>query len=279
VTQLPEVEVIRKDLEKDIVGKRIKDVSVKTAALVGRHRNRPEFVKALQGRKIDAITRRGIHLLFELDEGLVLVVRLGSQAAISRETASEEGGKHTQVIATFTTGGALHYVDPVKDGELFVVPAEELPGLEELSPKGIDPLAETFTWPAFSEQLKARKAPLKTVLGDESFIVGLGELYSDEILWAAGLSGRRLSHTLSSQEVRRLYRAVLEVLYEAVKQRGAGEGDPGDLDPFADADDQEYGEHIRVYGKEGDPCGRCRQPIVRGKIDKLESYYCAQCQT
>jgi formamidopyrimidine-DNA glycosylase len=253
VTNLPEVEVIRKDLEREIVGKRVKEATVKTASLVRRHRNRPEFYKVLEGRKITSVARRGTHLLMQLDDGNVLVVRLGSHSTMSRETASAEAGKDTQFVAAFTTGGAMHYTDVVKDGELFVTPAGELEGLPELRPEGIDPLADQFTWHSIGRELAARKQPLKTLLTDEAFIIGLGDLYSDEILWSAGLAGKRPSDSLSAQEVRRLYRAILEVLYEAVKQGGSLPEMP-DLD--ADDDEDEagvYGEHVKVYGPEGMP--------------------------
>jgi formamidopyrimidine-DNA glycosylase len=276
LTQLPEVEVARKDLEREIVGKRIKEVTVRSAALVTRHRNRPEFYKALEGRKIESITRRGTVLALGLDEGHTLVLKLGSQATLTRETASSEGGRDTQFVAVFTTGGALHYADAAKDGELFVVPSEELPTLPEFAPGGIDPLADQFTWPAFSQQLAARRRALKTVLVDESFMVGLGDLYADEILWAAGLAGSRGSHTLSSQEVRRLYRAILEVLHESVKQGGTAEAPEGD----DEEDSGDFGDHLKVFQRTGLPCARCRQPIQHGEVDDgVESYYCKQCQT
>ena len=275
MTRLPEIEVLRKDLEKDVLHKRIKDVTVKTANIVARHRNRPEFVKALTGRKIQALDRRGTHLVFDLDEDVVLVVRLGSQGTLTRETASQALGKHTQVAATFTNGGALHVIDPLKDGELFVIPRSELDGLPELAPTGIDPLTDTFTWPSFSQELRRRNSPLRHVLKDDSFILGLGDVYADEILWAAGLSGKRPSAELSSQEFRRLYRAVQEVLQEAVKQGGTGE--PSDYD---DDDEYESGDFIKVYGKEGFACPRCRQPIVKETDDDgSDAFFCANCQT
>lgn len=277
MTQLPEIEVIRKHLEKDVVGKRIKEVTVKTAGIVGHHRNRPEFARALEGRKIEAISRRGTDLLLELDEGKVLVVRLGVHATVSRETATAEAARHTQVVATFTTGGALHYADSDRDGQLWVIDADELETLPELQATGIDPLADVFTWHEIDQQLKTRRTKLKALLVDPTFMIGLGDVYSDEILWAAGLAGGRPSHTLSSQEVRRLYRAVFEVLQEAVKQ-GTSDAASGEApDPL---DDEDQSEHLKVYGKAGQPCARCRQPIRRGRIDrKLLSYYCAQCQT
>ena len=275
MTLLPEIEVLRKDLEKEVVGKRIKDVTVKVASVVARHRNRPDFVKALSGRKIQALERRGTHLVFDLDEGAALVVRLGSQGTLTRETASMALGKHTQVAATFTSGGSLHVVDPNKDGELFVVSDEELDQLPELAPAGIDPLTDTFTWPSFSQELRRRNAPLRTVLKDDGFMVGLGDVYADEILWSAGLSGDRQSAALSSQEFRRLYRAVQEVLQEAVKQGGTD-----DRSDYDDDDEVESGEFLKVYGRTGLPCPRCRQPIHQStEPDGTEAYFCISCQT
>lgn len=275
MTQLPEVEVIRKDLEREIVGKRFKDVEVKTASLVTRQRNRPDFYRALDGRKIEGVSRRGTALLFELDDGTTLVVKFGSEASMTRETATSEPGKDAQMVAVFTTGGAIHYTDVNKDGELFVVPTDQLGELPELAPSGIDPLADTFTWHAFSQELIARRRRLKPLLIDPTFMVGLGNLYADEILWGAGLSGSRPSNQLSAQEVRRLYRAVLEVLYEAVKQGGTAEVPQGD----EEEDSGDYGDYIKVYGRKGLPCPRCRQPIQVTRIEKgVDSYHCPQCQ-
>jgi formamidopyrimidine-DNA glycosylase len=275
VTLLPEIEVLRKDLEKEVLNKRIKDVTVKNAAVVARHRNRPEFVKALSGHKIQSLDRRGTHLVFNLDDNASLVVRLGTQGTLSRETANEPLGKHTLVAATFATGGSLHVVDPTKDGELFVVATDELDDLTELTPAGIDPLTDTFTWPSFSQELRNRNAQLRAVLKDDSFMVGLGDVYADEILWAAGLSGSRSSGDLSSQEFRRLYRAVQEVLQEAVKQGGTDE-----RSDYDDDDEVESGEFLKVYGRTGAACPRCRQPIVQETDDDgSEAYFCANCQT
>jgi formamidopyrimidine-DNA glycosylase len=276
VTNLPEVEVLRKDLEREVVGKRIKAATVRTASLVGRHRNRPEFYKRLEGRKIASVSRRGTHLLLDLDGEDVLVVRLGTQSTITRETATAEAGPHTQFVAVFTTGGALHYTDPLKDGELYVVARDEVASLPELHPAGLDPLADQLTWHSIGRELAVRRQPLKALLVDESFIVGLGDLYADEILWSAGLAGNRPSEALSAQEVRRLYRAIFEVLYEAVKQGGTGEV----AEDFDDDEEHgDFGDYIKVYGREGLPCARCRQPIVREQVGGVDHYWCPQCQT
>lgn len=272
MTYLPEVEVIRKELEKEVQGKRFKTINVKSATSVGRHRNRPEFYRQLDGRKIEAVTRRGTLLLFELDDEQTLVVLLGSRGGLTRETATEEAGPDTQFTASFTTGGALHLVDPRKDAELFVIPTVELDELPELSTGGIDALADTFTWHAFGQELMVRQQALALLLRDESFILGLGDLYADEILWSAGLSPQRQSNSPTSQEVRRLYRAIFEVLYEAVKQGGV-EMDDGD-DAAA-----EYPEFVKVYERVGQQCPRCRRPIEQVEVSGVAVYACSGCQT
>lgn len=279
MTQLPEVEVIRKDLEKEIVGKRFRDVTVKSAAMVSRHGTGADFSKLLEGSKVEGVSRRGVYLLLKLDDGQVLVVRLGAHGLLTRETANSEPDENAQFVATFTTGGALHLVDETKAGELFIVPAHELDAVPELSTGGIDPLSDTFTWHAFGSELKSRQTRLKKLFVDESFMLGLGDLYSDEILWAAGIAGTRVSNTLSSQEVRRLYRAVFEVLYEAVKQRGTSDRLAGDhTDLFGEPG--EYGDHLKVYERVGQPCARCRRPVERIRLDTdLYSYHCPACQT
>ncbi|MGH8907424.1 MAG: hypothetical protein ACRD0K_13090 [Egibacteraceae bacterium] len=117
------------------------------------------------------------------------------------------------------------------------------------------------------------------MLSDETFVVGLGDVYSDEILWAAGLSGMRLSSKLSAQEVRRLYRAMQEVLHEAVKH-GGGAADPADEgdDLF---DDPLANQHLKVYGRSGQRCARCRRTVAFARIDDppIPSHFCPNCQT
>lgn len=274
MTHLPEAEVIRKTLEKEVVGKRFKTIDVKAASTVGRHRNRPEFTGRLEGRKIAGVSRRGTQLVLDLDDGAALVLLLGAEGGLARETATAPPSGDTQAVLTFTTGGALHVVDPTKEAEMFVVGEGELDGL----PGGIDPLAGTFTWQAFGRQLMERRQPLAALLRDESFILGLGDVYADEILWSAGIAGERVSATLSSQEIRRLYRAVFEVLYEAVKQGSAEEGNGSQRQVHSVVGGRPH--HLDVHGRAGEACPRCRRPITLEKLGKgLVVSQCRACQT
>jgi formamidopyrimidine-DNA glycosylase len=112
---------------------------------------------------------------------------------------------------------------------------------------------------------------------DQKFISGLGNIYSDEVLFAAGLRYDRMSDTLSSQEVRRMYRALQEVLQDAIRARGTTLDDEAYVDLFGKPG--EYQNELKVYGREGLPCRRCRTPIRTVKISGRTSYFCPQCQS
>jgi formamidopyrimidine-DNA glycosylase len=124
--------------------------------------------------------------------------------------------------------------------------------------------------------LAERKTKLKPLLMDQKFIAGIGNVYSDEILFEAGLKWERQSDSLSEQEVRRLYRAISETLQGAVKYRGSSLADEGYVDLFGKPG--EYQDHHQVYGREGQACTRCRRPIHRARYSNRSTFYCDACQ-
>jgi formamidopyrimidine-DNA glycosylase len=277
VTQLPEIEVLRRDVEKEALGKKVKDVWLSPADLVRRHGTIKDFAAALVDTKITGVDRRGRAVLLALDSGRTLVLLPGSRARATKETATADRGELTRMVIAFSTGGALHYVDAEPDGELFVTDTELVDEVEELQGLGMDPLAEPIPWPVLSQALTERADILKAVLADDGFVVGLGDVYSDEVLFEAGLAPDRGSATLSSQEVRRLHRSILEVVYEAIKQGGAdrppADGSGGFI-PYAEVD------HLKVYAREGLPDARSRAIIQHTKIRKgVSSYHSSATQS
>jgi formamidopyrimidine-DNA glycosylase len=279
--ELPEVEVMRRDLERDVVGRRIKQSEVKgtrnAMRVIRRHPKRKDFTSRLDGRKIQKIDRRGKYLLFTLDSGDVLVVHFGMSAQFHRGTGRVALPPHTHVVLTFQQGGDLRFADPRTFGEMFVAAPDELGKIKELQHLAIDPLDQVFTWPTFQYLLTQRATKMKQLLMDQKFISGLGNIYSDEVLFAAGLRYDRVSDSLSSQEVRRLYRAIQETLQEAIKARGTTLDDEAYVDLFGKPG--EYGAELKVYGREGLPCRRCRTAIQSVKISQRTSYFCPQCQS
>jgi len=278
VPELPEVETIRRDLEKEVVGRRIKSVEVKGKRSVRRHKTGAEFRALLEGRKVTGIRRGGKYLLVDLDDGDVLVVHLGMSGQLLRvKSAREPLERHTHVVVTFTQGGQLRFVDPRTFGELFVTKADELSSaVPELAHLGFDPLEDVMSWARFGMMLADRHANLKSLLMDQKFVAGIGNVYSDEILFAAGLRYDRLSDTLSAQEVRRLYRAMIETLSEAVKMRGSSLADEQYRDLYGEVGEYQ-GQH-QVYDREGRPCRRCRNAVVKVKVNGRSAYLCEHCQ-
>jgi formamidopyrimidine-DNA glycosylase len=279
--ELPEVEVMRRDLEKDVVGRRIKTAEVKGSRnamrVIRRHGKRKDFTSRLVGRKLTKVERRGKYVLLHLDSGDALVTHFGMSGQFQRGNGRVVVEPHTHVVLTFQQGGDLRFIDPRTFGEMFVTTADELGKVKELQHIAIDPLDQVFTWPTFQYLLAQRGAKMKQLLMDQKFISGLGNIYSDEVLFAAGLRYDRLSDTLSSQEVRRLYRAIQETVQEAIKMRGTTLDDEAYVDLFGKPG--EYQGELKVYGREGEPCRRCRTPIQTVKVSQRTSYFCPQCQS
>jgi formamidopyrimidine-DNA glycosylase len=276
--ELPEVEVVRRDLEREVVGKRIKAVDADGMRSIRRHHNRKQFASRLVGRKITGVERRGKYLLCRLDGGDVLVIHLGMSGQLLRaKTARENTGKHTHVTITFTQGGQLRFVDPRTFGEMFVTELDDVEKqVNELAHLGLDPLDTVMSWDVFGRIVADRHAKLKPLLMDQKFLAGIGNIYSDEILFGAGLRWDRMSDSLSSQEIRRLYRAMIETLQDAVKYRGSSLADEQYVDLFGKPG--EYQTHHKVYAREGEACRRCRHVIVRERVGGRSTFFCGACQ-
>jgi formamidopyrimidine-DNA glycosylase len=278
VPELPEVETIRRDLDKEIVGRRIKSVEVKGKRSVRRHKSGTEFRERLEARRVSSIRRAGKYLLIGLDGDDVLVVHLGMSGQLLRAKGPKDPmERHTHVVVTFTQGGQLRFVDPRTFGEMFVTTADELTAqVPELAHLGFDPLEHVMSWARFGQMLAERPTALKTLLMDQRFVAGIGNIYSDEILFAAGLRYDRMSDSLSAQEIRRLYRAMVETLTEAVKHRGSSLADEQYKDLYGETGDYQ-GQH-QVYDRQGKSCRRCRNAVVRVKVNGRSAFLCEHCQ-
>ncbi len=278
---LVETEVIRRDLEKEIVGRRIKDAEVRPGSnamkIIPRHGRRKDFQELVAGAKVQAIGRVGTKVLIELDNAHAVVVDLGSSGRLRKTSGSEPIAPHTHLVITFQVGGQLRVIDPKLTSEVFSAPVSEPEVLKkELRDFVLDPLEDQFTWHQFSTLLSGRKATLREVLTDQKLIAGLGALYADEVLWQAGLRHDRSSNRLSTQDVRRLYRSLLELLQEALAARGTSWGEDGFRDLSGGRG--QFQLELKVYERDGESCRRCRSPIVKENVGDGYAYLCPQCQ-
>ena len=187
----------------------------------------------LEKQKIVGVRRQGLYLLFDLDADDVLVVHLGSGGGLLRAPTKEPMPDDAILVITFTQQGQLRMTDAAGEATVQVVPADELvETIPALAAIGVDPIEEPMSWVTFGELLLAHDMKLRTLLTDDTIITGLGDVYADEILFNAGLRYDRSTASLSTQEIRRLYRAVVETLHEsaeAPRRHASGRGVPGRL--------------------------------------------------
>ena len=274
--ELPEIETLRRELDREVIGKRIKTVEVPGKTAVTRIPKKA-YISRLEGVKLTSGSRRGLLLVQKLDSGELLVIDLRAGGQLRRATHKDPVAKNTQVIITFTQGGQLRMLDDTGEFDTWVTTADELPvEVPELTNLGLDPLDEPISWTTFGQLLLQRRAKLKAILTDPTAVAGVGAVYSDEILHGAGLRHDRQSDELSSQEMRRLYRALVETLHEAAKHRGSTLADG----LYADLSGKPGGYQIelKVYERDGQACKRCRSVVTKAKFAGKPVFFCPDCQ-
>jgi formamidopyrimidine-DNA glycosylase len=273
VPELPEVETVRRDLEGEFTGKRVKRVEVTGLRSVRRHPTNEDFIARVEGRTINGVRRRGKFLLVDLDDGHVLVAHLRMSGQLLRADAADAIPKHAHVVITFNDGQQLRFVDPRTFGELFVASAD-VPELAHFGPDPLDPVLDEIH---FGRMLAPRRTNVKPLLMDQRFLAGIGNIYSDEMLWSARIRHDRSANSLSVEEVNRLYRAMVDTLQAAIIHRGSSLADAQYRDLFGAVGD--YQRHHQVYDREGRSCPRCGTTIVRVKANGRSTFFCTKCQT
>jgi formamidopyrimidine-DNA glycosylase len=190
-------------------------------------------------------------------------------------TPEDPALRHTHVILGWNDPDGpreLRFVDPRTFGEVFIAQ----PGGPELSHLGVDPLVDVPDGAALAERLRARRTQLKALLMDQRFLAGIGNIYSDEILFAARLRYDRRSDTLTDDDVQQLHQAITGILTAAIAARGSSLADEQYRDLFGQIGG--FQRQHQVYGREGEPCPRCGQPIVRIKTGGRSTFFCPRCQ-
>jgi formamidopyrimidine-DNA glycosylase len=270
--ELPELEMMRRDLEREVVGRKVKEAAAAGMSVLPRYKNRKSFASQLEGAKITGVVRQADFLLFPLDTEDILVIRMGN-GMLRRNANKDKEEKGTEITITFTQGGQLRFIDEDGTGEVAVVPKDDIMSeFPELNNPALDPIDTPLAWLAFRDLIESHPTTLKELLLDGKAIVGIGSLYADEVLFDAGLRYDRLSTSLSTQEVRRLYRSLVEILHNVIKYRGTTLEDRPWADVFGEPGIFE--QHLQVYGRVGDLSPRSRTPIQRAKFKGQWTYFC-----
>ena len=293
--ELPEVETVARDLARRVTGATIEHATVLWDRTV-RHPQPPErFVEEVSGVTIRRVSRRAKTVLLHLEDGRVMTVALRMTGALIVVPEGTPDDPYARVVFALADGRELRYRDVRKFGRIGLWPGGGLRSVgagrgarsrkvaegarryrigEVFSGHGPEPLQRSFTVERFAQRLRRRSSRLKTLILDQSFIAGVGNIYADEALWRARLHPLRTADSLSVEEVRRLYRAVRAALREAVVNRGTTFSDYVGVDgePGANA------EQLRVYQRTGEPCLRCGRPIARIVVGQRSTHFCPRCQ-
>ncbi len=217
--ELPEVETIRRTLEKLVLNKEIEDVTIYWPKIVKQPDDPEHFRMLLSGESIERIGRRGKFLLFYLNH-YVLISHLRMEGKYRVVPKSKEKDKHTHVIFHFTDGTELRYNDVRKFGTMHVYKIGEEMTKAPLKSVGPDPFEEAYTFDYVKERLKRTTRMIKAALLDQTIISGLGNIYVDEVLFLSKIHPEKRAHLLSEDEVKRIYENVRIVLEEAVRLGG-----------------------------------------------------------
>jgi formamidopyrimidine-DNA glycosylase len=271
VPELPEVETIARGLAKRVAGDVIESVWLGS---------KPEPLKspaeeieaALVSKKIADVRRSGKHIVFDLiqagakpkSSAVQWIVHLGMTGRLLVCSPETELAKHTHAVLRLASGRELRFIDPRRFGRLAVIEKFAPPGAEPLSISSAD----------FAGLFRGRKTPIKSALLNQKLLSGVGNIYADEALYRAGVRPRRRATSLTSDELRRLHKALKQVLQEAIRLGGSSISD------YVDSEGQEgfFQLKHRVYGREGQPCRKCGTPIKRVVIAGRSSHYCPKCQ-
>jgi formamidopyrimidine-DNA glycosylase len=279
--ELPEVETVARGLRRTILGRRILSVRLGKTDFID---DPAALEQHLPGRRIEAVERYGKFMLLRLSpvNGVgrtvangdtlpaALLVHLGMTGQIAPNPLEQPCAKHTHACFLLDDNRELRYTDPRRFGRLAYLSAGPL--AEELRTFGADPLE--ISSEKFIEQTRARRARIKALLLDQSFLRGVGNIYADESLWRAKIHPARLGVTLRKRQAATLHRVLRKILEKAIVLRGSSISD------FLDAEGQpgEYQQHHQAYGREGKCCYRCRAVIRRAIVAGRSSYFCPKCQ-
>lgn len=273
VPELPEVETVARSLRR-LVGRtvaRVETSGLPLRAPVDRRRLR----RACEGARVEAVRRVGKYLLLELSRGDVLLAHLGMSGRLLLARDGAPRAAHTHAVFTLDGGGELRFVDPRRFGVLVAYRRDALGKSRELAALGPDPLTGEFTVEALAGSLAAsRGVAVKGFLLDQRRVAGLGNIYVSEALFVAGISPRRRADSIGAARAARLHAAIREVLEAAVARRGTSFRDYVD----ADGAGGENQAHLSVYGRAGEPCHRCKEPIRRLVQAARSTFYCPRCQ-
>lgn len=265
--ELPEVETIRRDLQKKIVSKTFQHVRVNDPFIL--RTPQKDFILGIQHQSVVDIVRRGKALLIQLSNQSYLMVQLMMTGQL---VVDGKANKHSHVQFEFTDGTRLLYNDQRKFGQLRLL--GDFSESKHLLSLGPEPLEGNFHPKYIFDKSRYSKRPIKNLLLDHTFVAGVGNIYACEILFRCGINPKRQSGKITQAQAKAIYEQTIQVLREAIKNRGSSMRNYRD----ASGEKGQFNKLIQVYARQGEPCLRCKTVIKRIIQAGRSTFYCPQCQ-
>lgn len=273
--ELPEVEVVRRSLAPRMVGDVVARIEARAPAL-REPLDAAALAGDLEGRRVEAVRRRAKYLLVDVEGGQTLALHLGMSGRLTlAEAGGQTGGKHEHLVVHLASGRRLRFVDPRRFGLAFSLPTAAIGADPHFAHLGVEPLGDAFDGAHLRAAARRRRGPVKPFLMDATVVVGVGNIYASEALFAAGVHPQRSVARVAPARWRRLAAAVRETLERAIAQGGSSISD------FVDGEGRAgyFQVAFAVYDREGLPCPRCATPVRRLVQAGRSSFYCPGCQT
>ena len=271
--ELPEVETVRRMIEPQIVGLKICGVDVCNRQIV-EHPSAETFVEVLLGRRVEKVERRGKFLRFLLDNGdrMLLHLRMTGQVIV---TPNEDPlDKHTHLLIHLENNTQLRYIDVRRFGRFWYIDKEEKEDIAGIIKLGPEPFSSEFSAEYLEQKIGVKKKAIKEMLLDQSVVAGIGNIYSDEILYRAGIHPETKCISLVKKDWKKIAKLIPEVLDWAIEKNEitpeeylAGKGKEYRNTPY-----------LQVYGHAGETCKVCGGTFEKTTISGRSSCFCPNCQ-
>lgn len=267
--EMPEVEIIRRILEPQIAGKKIERVEILNSQIIA-YPDMETFAAILTGQTIKNMSRKGKFLTIHFVSGdkLVLHLRITGQLLVMLKDTPVE--KHTHLLIYLESGNQLRYIDVRRFGRLWYLKKDETDDITGQDKLGLEPLNEKLTSRYLKEKLGKKKKSIKEMLQEQSIIAGIGNIYSDEILYAAGIYPETKCMDMDDEEWDRLAKKIPEIIAWGI--------DTNEMTPEDKGKEYRNIPHLRVYGRAAQPCPVCQAVIKKISLGGRSSCYCPECQ-
>ena len=270
--ELPEVETVKETLKLKLIGKKIKDVKVYYDGIIA-YPEVKEFSKQIKNLPIKDIKRRGKWLMFDLDK-YYLLSHLRMEGKYFFKNKKDKLDNHEHVVFTLDDDEELRYRDTRKFGKMYLIKKEDINSIGPIKDLGLEPWDDSLTKEYLRSKYKNKKLPIKTVLLDQSIIVGIGNIYADEILFLSKLNPLIKCCDLKDNDLDNIIKYTKEVLEKAIKLGGTT------IRTYTSVDGVHgrFQNELLIHGKDKGICPNCGQAIKKIRVGGRGTYYCSNCQ-